>query len=118
MKKLLLFLVFMNVLSCDEIIEVADISDKTVEILAPTNNSVIDATSVSFTWNALEDAESYKLQIATPDFENAVQIVVDSTLANTSFIKTLAPGTYEWRLRAENSGYQTQYTINGFTVSE
>src|SRR5690606_4419635 len=36
----------------------------------------------------------------------------------TSFTKELLPGDYEWRIKAINSGYETVYTANTFSVSE
>ncbi|MDD7886045.1 hypothetical protein [Flavivirga sp. 57AJ16] len=105
------------IMGCEHITEVVDISDKTVIGLAPKSNTVVTDKDVVFTWDAVEDAENYKLQIATPNFENAAQIVTDSTMAVTSFTKTLSPGHYEWRVRAENSGYVTAYASYEFTLA-
>lgn len=117
MKKILiLFCVFISTISCDDIIEVEDISNRTVTILAPTDNSVLDITDVTFTWQSVEDAERYTIQIATPDFETANQIVLDSTIASTSFLKTLAVGAYQWRVKAKNSDYETVYTSQNLTI--
>tara|TARA_R110002096_G_scaffold421590_1_gene627443 strand:+ start:3249 stop:3569 length:321 start_codon:yes stop_codon:yes gene_type:complete len=106
------------VLSCDDIIEVEDISDKEVIVLAPSNQVILNTTDVIFTWEALEDAETYHLQIATPTFENAQQIVHDSMLVGTRFSTTLDFKGYEWRVRAENSGYTTSYKVNSFSIEE
>ena len=114
--KVLLLLLFVT--SCEEIIEVEDISNDSVTILAPTDTAVLNITDINFSWNAVEDAEQYKLQIATPDFEMANQIVLDTTITATSFNQTLELGNYEWRVRAENSDYQTVYTIQSFTIEE
>ncbi len=103
MKKLNYVLCFLIVfLSCDDIIEVEDISDKTVHILAPTNASVLSIETITFSWETIEEAEIYYIQVATPTFENATQILVDSSLTKTSLIKTLPANSYEWRVRAEN----------------
>ncbi|GAA3614553.1 hypothetical protein Q4Q39_02665 [Flavivirga amylovorans] len=112
-----LFVVFCMI-SCDDIIEVEDISNKEVIALAPSNDVVLKATEVIFTWEVLEDAETYHLQIATPTFENAQQIVKDSILVGTSFLTTLDFKDYQWRIRAENSGYITSYTQQSFRVEE
>ena len=126
---------FLCVLSCDDIIEVEDISDKEVIVLAPSNQVILNTTDVIFTWEALEDAETYHLQIATPTsvsifglkdiaksclttFENAQQIVHDSMLVGTRFSTTLDFKGYEWRVRAENSGYTTSYKVNSFSIEE
>ena len=104
-------------LSCDDIIEVEDISNRNVDILAPTNGSIINQTTTTFTWNPVEDADAYRLQIATPNFENASQIVLDSTIVSNTLTKALISGDYEWRIRAENLNYQTPYTYNSFTIA-
>lgn len=104
--------------SCDDIIEVEDISDKEVFILAPSNNVVLNSTDIIFTWEALKDAETYHLQIATPTFENAQQIVKDTVLVETRFSTTLDFKAYQWRVRGENSDYATSYNVNSFSIEE
>lgn len=118
MKKFLALFCFLSfMLSCDEIIEVEDISNRVVTILAPGNDAVLSTTIVNFSWNTVEDAESYKLQIAKPDFYNAITIVLDTTITNTTFSKELTANTnYQWRVRAENSDYQTAYTTLNFSI--
>jgi len=117
MKKNILFLILLFTLnSCDDIIEVPDISGNVVTILAPTENSVLVETEVNFSWDLIEDAEQYKLQIATPNFETATQIVLDTTIASSNFTRTLELGSYQWRIRAENSDYQTLYTTQSFNI--
>ena len=111
-------MIFSFVLSCSDIIEVEDISNKTITVLAPMDETVLNTTTVNFTWDSIEDAEDYKLQIATPSFENAIQILTDSTLLTTNFSKTLETGSYEWRIRAENSSYETEYSTQSFTIEE
>lgn len=104
------------VFSCDDIIEVEDISQKTVAVLAPTNNSVIANSTVTFSWGALNDADQYRLQISTPTFSDATQIVVDSLVTSTSFTTVLTSNSYEWRVRAENTGYVTAFSTQNFLV--
>ncbi len=104
-------------LSCDDIIEVVDISEQTVYVLAPTDGVALYDDTVTFTWDAVDDAESYNIQIATPDFETATQIVTDSTVTTTFFNRSLNSGSYEWRVRAENSGYATAYTVQKFALT-
>ncbi len=115
MKKLLLL--FVLITACEDIIEVPDISENTVTVLAPTDQAVLNVTTVNFSWNALEDAEMYTLQVATPNFENAAQIVLDSTVASTGFTHALSPNMYQWRLRAENSDFQTTFTTQSFIIN-
>ena len=117
MKRLIFIILYgVFVLSCDDIIEVEDISERTVTVLAPTDESILIITDVNFSWDDVEDSEQYRLQIATPDFETATQIVLDTTIVFTNFTKTLDLGNYEWRIRAENSDYQTAYTTQRFSI--
>jgi len=113
---IVLLVMFGLLLSCDDIIEVEDISNQRVIILAPTEASVLNQNDITFSWNVLEDATNYRLQIATPDFENATQILVDSLMTTISFSNTLSDGDYQWRVRAQNSDYQTPYTTQSFSV--
>ena len=106
------------VFSCDDIIEIEDISEAVVTTVAPVEGSVLTITDVNFSWNSVEDAERYRLQVATPNFEAATQVVLDTTITATTFTETLTSDSYEWRVRAENSGFQTAYTTQGFSIEE
>ena len=119
MKRVIVVLsIFIIVINCDDIIEVEDISNDNVTLLAPTNGTILNITDLTFTWQALEDAESYHIQIATPSFSEALQIVSDSIVTVLRFSTTLDANEYQWRVRAENSGYQTLYTTQSFTIEE
>lgn len=124
MKKLVwLFSVVFAVYACDDIIEVEDISERTVTLVAPTDDAILSSGTIHFDWEPIEDAESYRIQIATPNFDAPLQIVADSTLAdstatNTTFSVNLDAGTYQWRVRAQNSDYHTNYTTRSFTIED
>lgn len=93
-----------------------DISETEVEILAPGEDVVVKASSISFHWAAVDAATSYHLQIATPNFEQPQQIVADTEVEDNFFTEELPENTYEWRVRAVNSGYSTSFATAGFTV--
>lgn len=117
MKNVFLILVILIcVMACDDIIEVVDISNETVSVLAPTNGSVVDTTFVNFSWQALEDAERYQVQVATPSFNAASQILLDTIVTNTYVSGQLNINEFEWRVKALNSGYETKYTTQNFSV--
>ncbi|UOB17893.1 hypothetical protein [Abyssalbus ytuae] len=103
---------------CDDIIEVTDISGKTVTLIAPAQGATVQTNLITFTWEKVDDATQYTLQVAKPDFETAAQVVVDSTMSTTAFSQELLPGNYEWRVKALNSGYETNYYSNNFIVAE
>ncbi len=115
-KIIFLVTVIMIFISCEEIVLEKDISEKTIELIAPVNNAQFLSTGISFTWNNVTDATHYQLQIARPNFDNPLQIVLDTTIVNTSFTQQLPLGQYEWRVRAINSGYNTTYSKRLFTI--
>lgn len=119
MKALICFtLLGLCFICCDDITEVEDISDIEMVVLAPSNNVVLNNTQVTFTWESIEEVDSYHIQVATPSFEEAKQVVVDSSFTITSYSKILTSGDYQWRVRAENSGYTTNYKTQSFSIEE
>lgn len=119
MKNTLLALALLiGLISCSDIIGVEDISSKSVNLIAPSDNTIVDVSEVTFTWEGVVESETYHLQIATPNFENATQIVEDTLITRLNFTKSLEPKSYEWRVRGENSAYATAYTIQSFNVED
>ena len=113
-----LFIVF-SIVGCSDIIEVPDISNNAVTLVAPLNNATLNITTLTLSWDTVEDAENYKVQIARPDFENILQLETDSTLTGNSISVDLEAGnTYQWRVRAQNSEYETSYSTYSFTLEE
>lgn len=108
--------------SCEELLEVPDISGEQVQILAPTGGTVVNQNFVNFTWNEVLYADAYLVQVAVPDFKNASQIVLDtiivqdSTFMGTKAFKLLKNGVYQWQVKAVNSGYETPFSVSAFIV--
>ncbi len=111
-----LSLFILSMFSCEEILFEKDISTAQLELLAPRNNSLIKASTIFFSWTKVEGATAYEVQLATPDFENAQQIVFNSIVEENSYSEDLLPGDYKWRVRAVNSGYSTVFGSAIFTV--
>ncbi len=108
--------------SCEELLEVPDISGEHVQILAPKEGTIVDQNFVNFTWNGVTYADAYLVQVAAPDFENASQIVLDtlivrdSTFVGTKAFKLLPNGEYQWQVKALNSAYETTFSVSTFRV--
>jgi uncharacterized protein YegP (UPF0339 family) len=123
MKKVIVFvLMALTFWACEEVISVPDISDNEIEILAPLDGVVVDVPGVAFSWEEIEFADQYEVQIATPSFSVANQIVLDTILRDSTqilrrFEKALIPNQYEWRIRAANSDYETAYSRASFEVT-
>lgn len=117
MKKLIGYiLVICTFWSCEELMDVENISDKHVELLAPIDNATLNSNILTFTWNPVEGAEKYHLQIAQPSFNEALQIVRDTLVYHVNFRDSLNNNTYQWRIRAVNAEYTTVYTTNTITI--
>lgn len=117
---IILFLIFCCVMflstSCENLIIEKDISDSNISIIAPVNELKLNATSVSFSWEALEGATKYQIQIAKPNFTSPTQIIFDSVLTETFVTFQIPIGNYEWRVRAINGSYKSQYTSRFFEI--
>lgn len=95
---------------------VDDISKKEVTLTAPANNAALSTSGVTFSWETVEGTDKYQLQIATPNFENPQQIVLDTLVTKNSFTQQLNIGKYEWRIKAVNSAYETAYFKRSFEI--
>lgn len=119
MRKKIYFLTSMIItLSCEEgglLIE-PDISNSEVNIIAPQEGAEIASSDVFFDWESVEDATLYEIQVATPDFDNTEQLLLNVTDSLTSVQLQLTVGDYQWRVRAKNSNYQTPYATTSFKV--
>lgn len=111
------------VAACSEIVEETDISKESLSIVAPKAGTIVSDSMVTFTWNEIVDADAYQIQVATPNFVNASQVLldslvaVDSTFSGTSANTQLIDGIYEWRVKAVNSAYETLYSTAEFSVN-
>jgi hypothetical protein len=116
MKKKILFVATLFLLCNCEAIFVENISEETIVLLAPTNTSEVISGTIQFNWQELAEAIEYEVQIAKPNFANASQILLDSLTTAAVILKDLEVGAYEWRVKALNSGYITNYSTNSFLV--
>lgn len=114
--KFLFLLFFLTLISCEGVILETDITDQKVVLVAPYDKAQFFSTSVTFSWENVADATKYRLQIAKPNFENPLQIVLDTIVTNNSFTQQLPVADYEWRVTAINSAYKTAFASRFFTV--
>lgn len=106
-KQLILLIVLtISVLTCSDVFE-EDISDESIQLITPTDNSIILGNTVNFSWQQLNDVDSYRIQL----FESNLAPVLDSLVEIPSFSYALQPGTYQWRVRGENFAYSSAYSV-------
>lgn len=101
--------------SCADVIE-PDISSKKIEIKSPANGVIMQSLTPTFSWNSLDGATKYNIQIAYPSFDS-VKVLIDTTIKNTTYTKQLTSGKFEWKVRAVNTNYFGVFTdIRKFSI--
>lgn len=102
-------------ISCDDVIE-RDIEKKVLILLAPGDSAVVISDTVTLWWEHLDGAREYEVRMASPSLTSPSDFVVDSITTANFLSFALAPGTYEWEVRAINNGYSTAYFYRSFRV--
>ncbi|MAT90939.1 MAG: hypothetical protein CMC35_09625 [Flavobacteriaceae bacterium] len=112
-------LIIICFLSCEEeggLLFESDISEQNVSLIAPGEGTSVPEGTIFFDWEAIDDASTYEVQVARPDFENTEQLLYNFEDSLNTAQLSLNIGEYAWRVRAKNSGYQTEYTTASFSV--
>lgn len=115
MNKIVIAIIFsMCIVSCVDIIEPSLEKEKVV-LLAPkdTQSSIY---AQSFTFEKLQNATYYQIQIAIPNFDSAQHIFMDTNITSNVLRVTLAPQRYELRVKAFNGSSNTDWTYKKMTI--
>jgi hypothetical protein len=102
-------------LGCKEFIE-PSVEAKKVLLLAPASGTETADYTQTFWWKEVEDALSYRLQVVSPTFEHPTKLVLDTLIRTNKFIFSVDPGSYKWRVRAENGSSQSSYSSSSIIV--
>jgi hypothetical protein len=101
---------------CTDIVE-PNLAKTTLTVDGPGNNIVSSSNSITFWWEPLKGADNYRLSVVRPNFSSVQQLIFDTTITYSKFSYTFTlPGTYQWRVRAQNGGTQTPYVTYTFTI--
>lgn len=100
---------------CDQIFE-EDLSGKCVSIIAPSDSLQTSISTIQFDWEELDGATGYRVQIARPGFDDIEQLIFDSLVATTRATVSLYPGTFQWRIRPENTSSEGQYITRTLSI--
>lgn len=101
--------------SCRDIFE-RNLEKSSVTIQTPPDNYQSTVFTVNFWWDEVKGADAYRLQIVSPDFNAITRLVLDTPVTGTRFAYTLNPGSYCWRVRAENNSSQTDYATRCLSI--
>lgn len=102
--------------ACKKDVIVKDITKETVNTLSPPDNYNTPNNNITFWWDKVDGADKYNVQIVSPSFSSIQQLIADTNITGDKYVKTLTPGTYQWRIRATNGGGNTAWTVRTLTI--
>jgi len=105
----IVMLAMILLVSCNDIFE-EDLSDDIVTLTLPANGTITTTQATSFLWSEVAGATSYNIEVVTPSFFGLTSYISDTTITSNTITLTMYPGTYQWRVRAENFGSSTSYS--------
>ena len=114
-QRISLFFVLLLFVGCKAFFE-QDITNQTVTLLAPTSGVKTEIASQTFLWEQIDGASDYRLQIVSPSFDSIRVMVLDTIISTDKFSYVLYPAVFEWRVRAENSVYQSSWAMGKLQV--
>ncbi|HEY6160011.1 MAG TPA: hypothetical protein VI112_02280 [Bacteroidia bacterium] len=106
----LLFVLVLAVAACTSDFIEPNLKHKTVTLLSPPDNYRTTNFTNTFWWDELKGATSYRIQIVDSDFSYIRRLVLDSTVSSNKLSYTLAPGYYQWRVKALNNSSGTDFS--------
>jgi hypothetical protein len=113
----LLFIVLLLAAACQDFVA-EELGANKVTLLSPADSIQSTLLMPTFWWNAVNGAESYRLQIVSPSFARPEKMILDSAVSGTKCTIQLLPGKYEWRVKAVNNISETPYTVHYFVIAE
>jgi len=106
-KILILSLIFISTISsCDDIFE-EDISNESIDLISPLDESVVEGNFVTLQWQAIGNVDNYRLEIKS----EVTGFIIDTLSLENVVSIPLSAGDYSWKVRGENSAYQTDYSF-------
>lgn len=97
---------------------ILDLSNQAIQLLEPPADLETQDTSFTFRWGTLDGADSYRFQIAAPDFTFSSNILHDILMTTDQYELNLTEGEYIWRVRAENDQSVTLYSTRSLVVDQ
>lgn len=96
---------------------VEDISGSRIRITVPKDKASIGNGKVTFSWETVRGAESYRLVLASPTLDDIGWMAADTVLQDSRFVAELPDGQYEWSVQGINKYHRTAPAESFFTVS-
>ena len=101
--------------ACSDVFE-EDLENDYVDLVYPVDNLVTEFSTQTFSWNSVDGADRYHIQIVNGNFISPNYFVLDSFLESISITYNLFPGTFQRRVRCENSVSESPYSIRSIRI--
>jgi hypothetical protein len=115
-KALVYLLVVLMMASCGNEIIDANLDKKTVNIITPSPGYFSSTPRINFTWEPVNGATKYHIQVVKPSFAAIQQILLDSMVTKNNFNYLFSFGKYEWKLTAMNGSSNSADSYATFSV--
>jgi uncharacterized protein YegP (UPF0339 family) len=106
---------FLCTAGCEAVFE-RDISKDSITVKSPQDGYCSNVSKIYFWWDELKGAENYHVQLVSPSFDTIREFILDTLMSDTRIELYLDPGRYQWRIRAQNSAYHSNYTTMSFSI--
>lgn len=103
-------------IGCTEIFE-PNLEAEQIVLFTPKANAILNDQEVFISWDELDNALEYQLQIARPSFEDANFFLLDTFVTGLNLKVNLSDGDYECRVRAHQMNNSSNYTYRSFTIN-
>lgn len=94
-----------------------NLSGGLVNIIQPDNNLETTDQTHQFAWEYMQGATQYRMQIASPSFDDIETFILDTALTGRSVDYVLEPGVYEWQVRGENVTSNGAYRTRSLEIT-
>nr|WP_315424187.1 hypothetical protein [uncultured Pedobacter sp.] len=92
----------------------SSLKEQSVQLTVPSSGGYFSKPDIRFEWLKLFGAAVYRLQIDNNNFLNENNMALNITTDNLGFLQTLTQeGTYQFRVRAENSTENSKWSTTG-----
>jgi len=96
-----------------------NLSNEIPVLLSPQDSLEVIADSLDFIWVTIEEASSYQIEIAKPDFSNSSNILYTNLLSENNYTwGEFTSGFHQWRVKAINESSESTYATRTFFIIE
>lgn len=91
-------------------IDSADLEEQKVLLTSPVTDSITNQQEITFRWDPVPGATSYRIQLDTVNFDGTALSVDNTVLTNAYLFTFTSNGVYQWRVQALNDTRESQWS--------